>query len=71
MFPRVQGLEQVISGNGVAIGIGPTIFSNLLATGDVAHNPHGPETSFDPAGPGVSKREARFYARTGIALATW
>ena len=31
-------------------------FQQLAAEGDVSHNPQGPETSFDPAEPGVSKR---------------
>ena len=31
-------------------------FEQLAAQGDVAHNPQGPESSFDPAEPGVSKR---------------
>jgi formylglycine-generating enzyme len=34
-------------------------YAELAATGKVARNPHGPETSLDPAEPGVTKRVQR------------
>jgi formylglycine-generating enzyme len=34
-------------------------FDQLAAQGKVARNPEGPENSFDPAEPGVSKRLRR------------
>jgi sulfatase modifying factor 1 len=34
-------------------------YAELAATGKVARNPHGPNTSYDPAEPGVTKRVQR------------
>lgn len=37
----------------------PDYFAQLARTGGVARNPHGPDTSFDPAEPGEKKRVHR------------
>jgi sulfatase modifying factor 1 len=43
------------SGNGAATGIAPIISDNLPKAGNVARNPQGPETPFDPAEPTEKK----------------
>jgi sulfatase modifying factor 1 len=37
----------------------PDYYAKLAATGKVARNPHGPDTSYDPTEPGVIKRVQR------------
>jgi formylglycine-generating enzyme len=37
----------------------PDYYARLAADGGVARNPHGPDTSFDPAEPGLQKRVQR------------
>ena len=52
----------------------PDYYAQLAATGGVARNPQGPDSSFDPTEPGEPKRVIaadRSSARTSTARATW
>jgi len=49
-------MSPAISGNGQAIGIGPTITNRWRQRGQVARNPQGPDSPFDPTEPTEKKR---------------